>query len=101
MEAYLPLFMALAYVLFVLVYSIHNIYSSSKILPEDIKQKYKYSMRAKAMFISAKHWQHEFDENDLHYFVAYNKNYRRYLLRLLISLVVFNVIFMSYLYTTI
>ena len=91
----------MAYFLFVIVYSIHNIYSSSKILPEAIKQKYKYTVRAKAMFISATHWKHEFDDSDLQYFISFNKQYRSYLLKLFISLIVFNLVFMSYLFSAI
>lgn len=101
MNTDLLLYMVVAYFLFVIIYSIHHIYSSSKILPEIVKQKYKFNVRAKAMFISATHWKHEFKDDDLNYFVEFNKNYRGYLLRLLISLVVFNIIFMSYLYSTI
>lgn len=100
MDTYLLLYFAAGYCFLVIAYSIYNIHCSSKLLPESIKQKYKYNLRAKAMFISATRWKQEFEENDIPYFISYNKKYRNYLLNIFLSLIVFNVIFVSIIYLT-
>ena len=98
MITYLPLYVLLAFMLFVMVFSIYTIYSSAKLLPDNVKYKYKLIIRAKAMFISATRYKENIEEKDIDFFIAYNKSYKSYLLKLIVSFIVFITIYTASLY---
>ena len=66
-----------------LLYSIYLIAKSDilseKLLPREVKYRYKFPLRLKAMFLKSSSWENEIHCDDKTYFINFNENYRNYL----------------------
>ena len=95
MESYLPLYIVIGYMLFILIMTIYYIFKIVKLLPDNVKYRYRITTRFKVAFLSSAYWKNEIDDKDLKYFIAFNKGNRTYNKIMIYAFIVFNVIFFS------
>ncbi len=89
MELYIPILLLIIYLLSVLYLTFRWEIKSGKALPKDVKYRYSYLIRLKAMIFNYHSWHKHIQENDISYFIEFNTTYNKYVKSLLKSTVTY------------